>query len=262
MLEKDFVYPIAFTRGMKYVDVVGEKQEISSNPKPQSIVIKSPSIQEVVINNNPKNPEVNRVEQARFLLEKLKIIRTCLASIEHIPASYVFSDKALERMAEVQPTTRWEMLQISGVGESQFSKYGEAFLSEIQDFKGIKTDEIDPEPMKELEAEPLVKTKISNNKRKDEFQMTREEAAQFTYQDMLSIVEIRDELNRITEQSNVKKTSAAVIWRFLLKHGYVEERNIKGEFVNIQTELGAQKGIKDVDTVSAKLFLKEAMTDR
>ena len=86
-----------------------------------------------------QNGEQNRSEkvaEAKKLFEKLRELRLKLAKDEKQPAFCVFPDKVLIRMAEVQPVTKWQMLEISGIGEAKFAKYGEQFLQVIRDFKG------------------------------------------------------------------------------------------------------------------------------
>ena len=48
----------------------------------------------------------------------------------------VFSDKTLREMAVLQPRTMEELRTVSGVGDAKASRYGEAFLGEIERFCG------------------------------------------------------------------------------------------------------------------------------
>jgi len=48
------------------------------------------------------------------------------------PAFVVFSDATLMDMVAKIPSTREEMLDVSGVGETKFDRYGEAFLDTIR----------------------------------------------------------------------------------------------------------------------------------
>ena len=41
----------------------------------------------------------------------------------------VFADKTLAGMCVMRPTTRDEMLEVSGVGEHKLEKYGDRFLA-------------------------------------------------------------------------------------------------------------------------------------
>ena len=43
----------------------------------------------------------------------------------------VFSDKTLIHMCILKPTNKEEMLQVTGVGEYKFEKYGQEFLGTL-----------------------------------------------------------------------------------------------------------------------------------
>ena len=65
------------------------------------------------------------------LLSRLKILRMDFAKQLGKPAFVVFSDATLIDMVSRMPTTREEMLEVSGVGPSKLERFGEAFLAEI-----------------------------------------------------------------------------------------------------------------------------------
>ena len=69
-------------------------------------------------------------EQA--LLAKLKSLRMEFSREIGKPAFVVFSDATLMDMVAKVPTSRDEMLEVSGVGETKFDRYGEAFLDAIK----------------------------------------------------------------------------------------------------------------------------------
>jgi len=69
-------------------------------------------------------------EQA--LLAKLKSLRMEFAREIGKPAFVVFSDATLMDMVAKIPTNREGMLEVSGVGETKFDRYGEAFLDAIR----------------------------------------------------------------------------------------------------------------------------------
>lgn len=60
--------------------------------------------------------------------EKLRVLRAQLAADQGIAAYMVFSDATLLEMAHEKPTTKQEMLAISGVGEVKWERYGKQFL--------------------------------------------------------------------------------------------------------------------------------------
>jgi len=67
-------------------------------------------------------------EKEESLFEKLRAVRTEIAKREQVPPYIVFSDRTLIHMCIVKPTTKQEMLNVSGVGEFKYNKYGESFL--------------------------------------------------------------------------------------------------------------------------------------
>lgn len=67
-------------------------------------------------------------EKEEQLFEKLRELRMNIAREEKVPPYIVFSDKTLIHMCSLKPKTKEEMLQVSGVGEHKFEKYGERFL--------------------------------------------------------------------------------------------------------------------------------------
>lgn len=70
------------------------------------------------------------------LFARLRALRMQIAKEEHVPPYIVFSDKTLNHMCQVQPETKEKMLEVSGVGEAKYQKYGERFQKEIKDWKG------------------------------------------------------------------------------------------------------------------------------
>lgn len=67
------------------------------------------------------------------LFEALRSLRTKIARIQSVPPYVVFTDKTLREMCARIPKTRDEMLDISGVGEAKFKKYGKEFLKVIEE---------------------------------------------------------------------------------------------------------------------------------
>ena len=69
------------------------------------------------------------------LFERLKKLRLEIAREESMPPYIIFSDKTLSDMAAKMPASKPEMLDVSGVGENKFSKYGERFLEVIEEYR-------------------------------------------------------------------------------------------------------------------------------
>ena len=76
-------------------------------------------------------------EKEESLFEKLRAVRTEIAKREKVPPYIVFSDRTLTHMCIVKPTTKEEMLNVSGVGEFKYNKYGESFLACVKEEMGV-----------------------------------------------------------------------------------------------------------------------------
>ncbi len=63
------------------------------------------------------------------VFEKLRTLRTEIAKRAGVPPYVVFSDKTLQDMAVKLPQNKTEMLQVGGVGDVKFERYGEEFLA-------------------------------------------------------------------------------------------------------------------------------------
>ncbi len=67
------------------------------------------------------------------MYDKLRTLRTQIASEKGIPPYIVFSDKTLKDLSSKVPQNKEEMLEVHGIGEVKFERYGEAFLGVLQD---------------------------------------------------------------------------------------------------------------------------------
>ncbi len=66
------------------------------------------------------------------LFEKLRSMRMDLARAENLPPYVVAHDSVLKRLAKAKPTTKEEMIEVEGIGERNFDKYGVYFLNVIR----------------------------------------------------------------------------------------------------------------------------------
>lgn len=65
------------------------------------------------------------------LFEELKALRRKIAEENKIPPYIVFGDATLKEMSTRIPVTKEQMLEISGVGEVKYQRYGEQFMNII-----------------------------------------------------------------------------------------------------------------------------------
>ena len=76
-----------------------------------------------------KQAPVKQLVADDALFEELRSLRSQLAQEKNLPPYVIFSDKTLMELAEKQPQTSLEFLQIKGVGKSKLDNYGEQFLA-------------------------------------------------------------------------------------------------------------------------------------
>ena len=63
------------------------------------------------------------------LFETLRTLRLEIAQEQQLPPYIIFSDQTLKELAEKQPQSTLEFLEIKGVGQNKLEKYGAAFLA-------------------------------------------------------------------------------------------------------------------------------------
>lgn len=66
------------------------------------------------------------------MFARLKRLRLSLARENGVPPYIIFSDKTLTDMCRKLPQTKEEMLQVTGVGEVKYERFGAVFLEEMR----------------------------------------------------------------------------------------------------------------------------------
>ena len=85
--------------------------------------------------NNPNKrisdskKEIELPPKLNELFVLLKGFRKRIAERENIPPYIIFHDSVLKELALKKPNTKEEMLEIKGIGETNFEKYGKEFLN-------------------------------------------------------------------------------------------------------------------------------------
>ncbi len=69
------------------------------------------------------------------LFELLRKKRAELAAKQGVPAFVIFSDATLRQMCAAMPSTKYELMGVSGVGYVKMEKYGREFLRIIREYK-------------------------------------------------------------------------------------------------------------------------------
>ncbi len=193
------------------------------------------------------------------LFEKLRGLRLLIAKEEAMPPYIIFSDKTLIDMCVRTPIDRQGMLEVSGVGENKFNKYGQRFIDEIRGFMdenpgvvmsvGTGAEEMGPMGAYGKASSPNGKKQGSRGK-KGLFYITPEDAGHFEYTEYCYISDIKERLNSICSVENVKKATITVIWDFLVAEGLAMEEEEEGHRRKTQTQRGLEMGIKTIDKIS------------
>lgn len=183
------------------------------------------------------------------LFEQLRALRAQIAREENMPPYIIFSDRTLVDMCVRVPLGKEDMLEVSGVGENKYVRYGERFLGVIADYTGGvrekfyfgELDEILNESVP-ASAVKTLRTRVYGGKKAD-FALSMEQAQQFLYADQYLITEIADKLNDMRDAAVMKKTSGAEIFRRLQAQDYAGEMFSDGIWKRVITEKGKEAGM-------------------
>ena len=78
------------------------------------------------------SPAIELNYEESKLFEKLRSMRMDLSRTENLPPYGVAHDSVLKRLAKAKPMTKEEMIEVEGIGEKNFEKYGVYFLKVIR----------------------------------------------------------------------------------------------------------------------------------
>ena len=225
-----------------------------------TIVLKCPKEKSIDDQNGQNPASANRkVPLSEILTSKglelfsaLRQLRTERARDEAVPPYIVFSDKTLIDMCRKLPFSKEEMLNVQGVGENKFEKYGVSFLKEIKRFtNGVKVETA----YKVTEEEfSFVGSKRKSSSDKEEFVLTKEIQERIEYTDKATISELVHKINDLRNQDTTKRLMIKDVTAKLLEQEYLEERRKAGAkyMENRTTEKGMVIGIYEEEKLSEK----------
>ncbi len=101
-----------------------------------SFSLRKDSIGRVVVKKNGSKQKTEKITlstDSQSLFNRLREYRKKLANEQSIPPYIIFHDSTLQQMAAEKPLSLEKLRQISGVGESKLSKYGEGFLKVLSE---------------------------------------------------------------------------------------------------------------------------------
>ncbi|MCK0161526.1 DNA helicase RecQ [Allomuricauda sp. F6463D] len=117
-----------------------ENGRLLLTPLAEQILFKNRKVQLATLQKEEKKIQSKRTEKASpdGLFDKLKALRSEIASEENVPAYIIFSDASLRDMEEKLPQTEVEFMEVSGVGEAKKDKYAQRFLKAINTWHDSK----------------------------------------------------------------------------------------------------------------------------
>jgi len=95
--------------------------------------------EEVYIRAKIKTTKI--VKEDSELFDILKKLRFEIAKEERVPSYIIFADTCLKEISSYMPQSKEELLQIKGVGERKYEKYGDRFIAVIKEY--IEKNNID-----------------------------------------------------------------------------------------------------------------------
>ncbi|CAA0124717.1 ATP-dependent DNA helicase RecQ [BD1-7 clade bacterium] len=91
-------------------------------------------IQEKTAGQRRSKPQNQLREEDQALWDALRACRKQLAEEHNVPPYVIFHDATLMEMVTYLPTTKQALLNISGVGQSKLDRFGQAFLTVLEQF--------------------------------------------------------------------------------------------------------------------------------
>ena len=155
------------------------------------------------------------------LFEILRQLRLTIAREEGMPPYIVCSDKTLIDMSTKAPRDRSSMLDVSGVGEAKYEKYGERFIEAIKAFMNENQRAVTS--IKD-EVQAIVTEKASFDRSAYNRKMNRPDGAgaPWTEDEDRQLDEEYNSGMKISEIANIHDRTNGAIRSRLKKHGLIE----------------------------------------
>lgn len=136
--------------------------------------------------------KVKKISSDNELFDILRTLRKEIASKEGVPPYFIFGDAVLKEMSTRFPVNQTQMMDISGVGQKKYEKYGELFIEKISKYAEEKNIEVAWTSVKSEKTTLEVKKREDKTNRKDDKIKTHEVTLDMIQENM-SIKEIMEE---------------------------------------------------------------------
>ena len=183
------------------------------------------------------------------LFEKLRSVRTELATEKSVPPYIICSDKTLKDICAKLPRDKEQLADVYGMGEQKIQNYGEAFVTAVNSFvadnpnpSGSTTGE---RPQTVLSDEEAAETG-STRKKKLPFYIEPQRLDEVELTDKCRLTELTNKINELCPADKEhKKLAASFINEFLIAEGYLEEVTEGENKIKRVTEKGRSVGIDE-----------------
>ncbi len=172
------------------------------------------------------------------LFDRLKKTRLEIAREQAIPPYIVFSDKTLLELCAKAPSSKTEMLQVAGVGEVKYERYGERFLEVIRQFR---QEENRPLCFEDHKLTVSSETKLT--KRKQEFVLTEEIREQLHFTEKMTLSDLVGQINDLRDERIYKRLTGKAVMQKLIQNGMIKEIYRNGIWQKKIMEVGSRFGI-------------------
>jgi ATP-dependent DNA helicase RecQ len=136
--------------------------------------------------------KVKKISSDNELFDILRTLRKEIASKEGVPPYFIFGDAVLKEMSTRYPLNETQMMDISGVGQKKYEKYGELFIEKISKYAEEKNIEVAWTSVKSEKTPLEVKKREDKTNRKDDKIKTHEVTLNMIQENM-TIKEIMEE---------------------------------------------------------------------
>lgn len=183
------------------------------------------------------------------LLNKLKTLRTKLASDAQMPAYIIFTDTALRDICVKLPRTESQLLDCSGVGKTKLERYGAQVLKVVNDYINENPSILNDEGSNSY-LNRLRKNRGDNNFVSMLFKVFRDSAGKlYANDDDFTLSYLCDQFLEQIEISADKKIISSTIENWLISKNYLSRFGEKSNEVSI-TNTSREIGIVEVQTIS------------
>ncbi len=181
------------------------------------------------------------------LFDQLRELRLTIAKEENMPPYIIFSDKSLVDMCVKLPRNKQEILQVSGVGENKYERYGERFIECILTCTDGLNESYSYDTEVVLQEQCPSELSGRVKKKKSEFCLTKEMANQLIYSQNSLLGELVNQMNELRDEKSMKRISGVSIMRQLEKEQIIKEQQYqtvildKGNAIGITAEIRMSK---------------------